>query len=104
MNGKQEPTHSASVLNMVPIVTNLSNILVAVGKNWNELTLWDGNHRALAYYGAVRNGFTFLNSHGDVVASKIPGCQYVLKELMNYTLFVGISDSIEHKPDSFLCG
>ena len=49
---------------------------------------------------AVRNGFTFLNSKD----SKIPGCQFVLKELMNYTLFVGISDSIEHKPDSFLCG
>ena len=67
LDASGNPTHSASVLAMLPHVSSLSNILVAVGSRWSDLTLWDGNHRALGYYGAVSNG------ERKVSLSSIPG-------------------------------
>jgi hypothetical protein len=83
-----QPTHSAHVLSMMSQVSSLSKILVAVGENWNDLTLWDGNHRGLAFYGTSANGARAQS------VSKIPGCNIVMDLLTNYTLYVGISRSL----------
>ena len=92
------PTHSASVLAMIPHVSSLSKIFVAVGKSYDKLTLWDGNHRALAYYGAM-----IENAKTDSMASNIPGCSTrVLKNTGEepFLLYVGLAPSWER---GFLC-
>ncbi len=99
------PTHSASILSMIPSISTLSKTFVAVGKSFDKLTIWDGNHRALAYYSAtVENTISRLGMDDQ---SNIPGCSIILKNDNKdgkaeriYTLYAGIAESWEK---GFVC-
>ena len=103
LNREGHPTHAAFVVSMVPQISTLSKIFVAVGKSFDRLTVWDGNHRALAYYMAEVENKKPLDG---VAASEILGCRVVLdpsKESEGcdvYTLYVGLAESWEK---GFVC-